>query len=711
MRTYYNHIKENEEDITYYRLYLSELNYQNNFLKDQLNIAISHQKISENLLNMEENDSLINDFETISIKIIEFESLLEKRKITLKNLKNNYKIIQEQLYEIKKNEKSGPENQVFNISINIESIKKYTIKSENIIEKLNENEKLYVQKEIEIENEIYYIQTKIEKQVISTMENLKKGLSCLNLNKYYSDIFTKINDSLFLKESELLKNVSFRKAGKIIKLYYSFKKLESEVEYLKREEGKSICSILCFCLKFMKRKEPKTENEIQKLIKDNWYEICYINDDCDIHDISYDLKAVGLSSNMFFTSSFFDFPLDTNIKIILFKINGQIVNYDFEKYSLRFKIYLTNFESIKIHIIYKESPCYDKMTENQKEMRNIYRRKYYGLSYRLVGQKAKYILVNSSHFEIINFEDEFFIKNEQNNYSEYQWQGIVPENGKETLVRLSKKEAHINFYEKYTVKTLDNSLIKNSSIKITYCYNGGNNTLIKLNYNSMQASKIILNQNKSIYEVCFIDTKSPIGEFILEGELINRCKGEWKINLTDEEIDNLVPPDYIENKEQFKSIALDIIKEYDQEQKHNIVAVHDVVKIGKWVNKKITYDPSYIGMNSLTARKTFQLRSGVCHHITKLFNALMYSLGYQVLYILGYVIDIAKSFSINDSHAWSLIKIDGKWLPFDATNGIFSGKLPVTYVFKQIEDKSIEPIICKDKVEFKQIEVNGNFIS
>ena len=116
-------------------------------------------------------------------------------------------------------------------------------------------------------------------------------------------------------------------------------------------------------------------------------------------------------------------------------------------------------------------------------------------------------------------------------------------------------------------------------------------------------------------------------------------------------------------------------------------------------------------MNSLTTRKTYQLRSGVCHHITKLFNALMYSLGYQVLYILGYVIDITKSFSINDSHAWSLIKIDGKWLPFDATNGIFSGKLPVTYVFKQIEDKSIEPIICKDKVEFKQIEVNGNFIS
>ena len=115
-------------------------------------------------------------------------------------------------------------------------------------------------------------------------------------------------------------------------------------------------------------------------------------------------------------------------------------------------------------------------------------------------------------------------------------------------------------------------------------------------------------------------------------------------------------------------------------------------------------------MNQKTATETLYERKGVCHHITKLFNALMYSLGYQVIYILGYAIDINKSFSINDSHAWSLIKINGKWLPFDATNGIFSGKLPVTHVYKQVEDKSVEPIICYDKVEFEQIEVNGNFI-
>ena len=45
---------------------------------------------------------------------------------------------------------------------------------------------------------------------------------------------------------------------------------------------------------------------------------------------------------------------------------------------------------------------------------------------------------------------------------------------------------------------------------------------------------------------------------------------------------------------------------------------------------------------------------------------------------------IKKTFSVEDTHAWSLVKLDGIWLPFDATWGIFSGKLPVTHIFKQI---------------------------
>ena len=72
------------------------------------------------------------------------------------------------------------------------------------------------------------------------------------------------------------------------------------------------------------------------------------------------------------------------------------------------------------------------------------------------------------------------------------------------------------------------------------------------------------------------------------------------------------------------------------------------------------------GKNDITPKETYHLKKGVCHHITNLFNALMYSLGYQTLYILGYAV-YKTTFSVEDTHAWSLVKLDGKWLPFDAT--------------------------------------------
>ena len=135
--------------------------------------------------------------------------------------------------------------------------------------------------------------------------------------------------------------------------------------------------------------------------------------------------------------------------------------------------------------------------------------------------------------------------------------------------------------------------------------------------------------------------------------------------------------------------------------------VPNVTKIGKWVKQNIKYDITYVGLIDITATETYNLRKGVCHHITKLFNALMYSLGYQVIYILGYAVDKKINFSVEDAHAWSLVNIEGKWLPFDATWGIFSGKLPVTHIFKLTDCEGIKTL-SYDKVKIEQIDVKGN---
>ena len=682
---FYDDIEEKEEYISNYRAFLTELNNQINNLKDYLNIRLINQNNNDNYFNKDENNELINDIENISNKINEMELLLENQKIELKNLEGNFKIIQEQFNMIRKNEQDDLNNQQFRYSIDIESIKDQMNQIENIITKLHENKMLYNQKKIEIEGDINILQNKTEKKIEKIKTKRKKNLSNHYLNEYYNDTFSEINDSLFSKGSMLLRIKDFSKAKKILNSIY-----------------------------LSNNNEPTNSlNEKPNLIIKNWHETCYINDEYDIHDIYYDLKAVGLPSDMVFSSTSFCFVYQNQmeiIEIILFEIDERTVDYDFQKYSLRFNILLKNLESKKIHIIYKELPLYNQMNVNQKELRNIFRKKFYGLSHALVGLNAKYILINSSSFEIINFGDEFFIKNEMSENIEYQWQGKIPENGKKTLVRLSLKEGHFSFHEKYTLKSINNSFINNSSIKITKGYKSGNNKIIKYGYKSKPNVEIKVDEIKNFFEVQYINTNSPKGEFIYKGKLINRCKGEWTINLTDEEIDNLIPNDYKTNKEKFKTTALDIINKYDEEHRDGMLNVSDAAKIGKWVKKNIKYDITYTSLNYITATETLNLRKGVCHHITNLFNALMYSLNYQVIYILGFIIDPNLSFSRKDTHAWSLIKIDGKWLPFDITNGILSSKLPIIHIFKQIGINEIESIKCLDKVEFEPIEIKGNFI-
>ena len=115
-------------------------------------------------------------------------------------------------------------------------------------------------------------------------------------------------------------------------------------------------------------------------------------------------------------------------------------------------------------------------------------------------------------------------------------------------------------------------------------------------------------------------------------------------------------------------------------------------------------------MNHLTAFDTLNDKRGVCHHFTKLFNALMYALGYPVLYALGFAMTNKNSFGIEDNHCWSLINLDKKglkWKPFDATFGIFSGKLPVTHVFKKIGVEGAL-FLSNDNADSEKLYVKGS---
>ena len=442
----------------------------------------------------------------------------------------------------------------------------------------------------------------------------------------------------------------------------------------------------------------------QDLLRKNWNEICYVYDDYDIHDINYELKAVGLPENVYYSKASNGFTLDRIIEIIEFEIDGKKSEYNYKDYSLEFTINLKNLESNKIHLKYKESKS--KLTSGEIKERKFYRSDYYGISKNLKGQIAKFTLIIKCDLEVINFEDEFFVKT---NEKEYTWGGEVPLEGKRTVVKISKSKAKFNFNYIQKVESIDRKPLKNTKLNIPLCFEGGNNDIKKITYSCKQTDKVEYNEDKRQYEIKFININKNFGEFEMKGELVNHCKGEWFCNFTNEQIEKEIPNDYKTNKEKFKELCKKIIEEYDKEHKNDLIQVPDFVKIGKWVHKNIKYNISYKGKNDITATETYNKRVGVCHHFTKLFNAFMYSLGYQCIYVSGYVIKKNDSFNEDNGHAWSLIKINDKWLPFDATWGIFSGKFPVSHVFKQFDCKGI---ITKgyDYINVGKLIIQGNYL-
>ena len=112
----------------------------------------------------------------------------------------------------------------------------------------------------------------------------------------------------------------------------------------------------------------------------------------------------------------------------------------------------------------------------------------------------------------------------------------------------------------------------------------------------------------------------------------------------------------------------------------------------------------------MTAKDIYIQKVGVCHHKTRLSNALLYSLGYQIIYASGYTCSKSPRYDELDGHAWSLINVKGKWYPFDATWNILSGKLPVCHVFNSFFDRSMS-VSGKDEARFTgDHQETGKFI-
>ena len=656
---YLKDIEEKKKLIQKLLTFLDKLNIDLNNIFDKMNISIFDNYKKELNFN-DANDMLkfYNDkLKNISDKINDFKNIIgDIKNNTFTKVENLYELIQNSLNDNKYN------NTIDDKLKELEEINKY----------LKDQKDIYDIKNEEIEKDIEEIQSIVKKFAKNSEIIYDTVIESLKLNSDEIKISTR-----FLKNSMLLDLKEYLNSDNIFESTNLFKE------------------------------DDNNENqEYQNLLTKNWDEKCYIYDDYDLHDINFELKAVGLPPNIYYSSSSFPFYIGTFVEIIEFEIDNKKADFKYENYSLKFNIYLNNMESNKIHIKYKEKPIFSKEKEGQITERKFYRKNYYGLNQNIKGQMAKFTLIIKCDFEVINFEDLFFVKI---NEKEYTWGGEVPLEGKTTLVNLSKIIGKLNFQEITRIESEKNKSLINTKLNVPLAFQGGNNEILNLEYSSQQTNDIEIKNESKQYEINFRNIKETYGEFIIKGELINKCKGEWICDLTDEEIEKWTPKDYKNNKEKFKEIAEQIIKNYDEVHKDDAIGVTDILKIGKWIKKNIKYDISYKGKNEISAFETYSNKVGVCHHFTKLFNAFMYSLGYKCVYVSGYVMQNKDYFSSEDAHAWSLIKINGKWLPFDATWGIFTGKLPVCHIFHSYFGE-VTKASGSDFINIKPCEIRGNFL-
>ena len=170
------------------------------------------------------------------------------------------------------------------------------------------------------------------------------------------------------------------------------------------------------------------------LIKQNYHEICYIYDDFDLYDIYFNLYAFGPYGSYFKHDNIY-YNYKKSIEIQSIKVNDIPSNYQMKNLYVSYDVNINVGESKKVHLIYKLKPKNNSLTKSVLSRDKLYRSEYYGLNPILAGITAKFSLILKGNYDIVNFEPYFLIRNTNNkNDVEYMWGGVVPPNGKQSLL-------------------------------------------------------------------------------------------------------------------------------------------------------------------------------------------------------------------------------------------------------------------------------------
>ena len=381
--------------------------------------------------------------------------------------------------------------------------------------------------------------------------------------------------------------------------------------------------------------------------------------------------------------------VEINNKPITFRKNGNDVEFN--------DIICYNNQFLEIHLKYK---YYFNEDKNIFRQENVISSNHEATYYKSIVQiPADYVVISTN--------DIFQKSTEINNT--YVYQGII---NKENIVEIFKfchKTARWEIEQEIVFEAAKN--IERCEFEIEKVFKGGN--LKELRYDIINEGAFLIDSGE---------------KYVFKYENLNTNKAQinWKIRVENSTSNYF----FNENKEYFTHIPPDDI-EFFKNLVNLIISTEqsnfpNYKKIGKWVHNYIKYNLQLTGAK-FTAMQIYNNKQGVCEHFTILYNTLLTAYGIDAIKVNGFAKNITeyntkvkkrdgdkyKNENTDQSgrHAWTLAKIDGEWVPLDATLDIFDKKVPITHVYENYGDGEDSILYNLDNiVEYKRTKEIIKFV-
>ena len=385
--------------------------------------------------------------------------------------------------------------------------------------------------------------------------------------------------------------------------------------------------------------------------------------DGEENDFSFTLKATDLPSGAYYPGYSISFGKTGtySIQSVTFSKSGSSYTFSGNTFSFQFKLY--NNEELNINVKYSIS---------NPNLFELYRFEYIGLRFG-EGYPGSITVIGDNQVSLMGVKDGVYT----DNGNSVTWSGTVPNGGVGDYIIVGAKKAYWNAHQKMTLTRTSTGGTFTTTIRTSRLFKGGSNTFSKYDIQNNMVNYIDNNYIKEQNDK-FVFTQSTNGYetyYQVDPSFNNEVLDNWNFTLS--------------------SIPESTATEATIQKAQEILAsdttgapVH--VVLGRWVYSHMTYNINYVG-RSMTVDQILTELVGVCEHFTRLYNALLQSVGIDAIYTTGYAFNSRNQLYYPESsrHAWTIAKINQKWVPLDATWSIFGGKIPVCHVFQYYHESGI----------------------